>query len=91
MLTTTARDCLSSYLAKWRKSRKEGKAGLRGGNDSRKVDMVSYSPLLLVKYKADSLLRRLSILRSFAYSPRKGARPRLSSFSPSLTTASSFK
>ncbi|ORY74073.1 hypothetical protein BCR35DRAFT_293491 [Leucosporidium creatinivorum] len=40
MLGTTARDCVSSYLTKWRRARKEGKAGLSGANDSRKVDMV---------------------------------------------------
>lgn len=47
MLGTTARDCLSSYLTKWRRARKEGKAGLSGVNDSRKVDMVSCSSLRL--------------------------------------------
>jgi hypothetical protein len=91
MLGTTARDCLSSYLTKWRRARKEGRAALNGANDSRKVDMVSGPLFLLFTLRADPLFRRSSTQHSFASSPKKGARPTSSCFSPSPTTASSSK
>lgn len=52
MLGTTARDCLVGYLSKWRVARKAGRDGLKGANDSRKVDMVRFAP------SADLLLLR---------------------------------
>lgn len=39
MLGTTARDCLTGYLTKWREARRSG-TGFAAGDDSRKVDMV---------------------------------------------------